>query len=186
MISKLKKKFFSRDGMASPLKVVIVIIIIILAALLFEVIRLMIVLRGVEVNIEDATHRVIIENYESVISQLREGGASAYTYDAGVENFVENVTPYEIMRELENELDLIRDGSKYISYAGAAKEFEISDVTVTVSNPELLETTVYGETGGKMSALISAKCTVYWHMPFDGLPGFSVTIRKEAGFINKF
>jgi hypothetical protein len=186
MIGKLKKKFFSRDGMASPLKVVIVIIIIIVAALLFEVIRLMIVLRGVEVNVEDATHRVIIQNYESDISQLREGGASAYTYDAGIENFVENVTPYEIMSELENELNLVRDGSKYISYAGAAKEFEISDAAVTVRNPGLLETAQYGVTGGKMSALIEVKCTVYWHMPFNGLPGFTVTIKKEAGFINKF
>jgi hypothetical protein len=182
---KLRKKLAAKEAMAAPLKIVIVIIIIMIAALLFEAMRLMIVLRGVSVNIEDAAHRAILSNYETAYSQLRESGSGAYTY--GVSGaFVESVTPYEVLSELKKELDLERDGGKYISYAGEAKEFELSDLTVTVRNPGLLETARYGVDSGKMAALIEVKCTVFWAMPFSELPGFTVTIRKEAGFINKF
>jgi hypothetical protein len=164
MMEKLKKKLLSRGGMAAPLKVVIVIIVIITAALLFEAMRLVIVLRGVSENIGDATHRVILENYETTYTQMRESKAIA-----------ERIEPYEILAELTDMIELQYDGSKYISYVEGAKEFELSDVTVQ-----------YYHYGDRLTATIEMKCKVFWAMPFSDLPGFTVTIRREAGFISQF
>jgi hypothetical protein len=185
VIDRLKKKFYSKEGMAAPLKIVLVIVIMMIAAILFEAIRLIIVLRGVSMNVEDAAHRVIIANYESSYSHLRESGTGAYKRDANG-TFVESITPYKVISELERELSLVKDGSKYISYAGPAKEFEISDIDVTVRNPGMRETVSGSGSKGKMSALIKVKCRVFWHAPLSDLPSFTATIEKEAGFINKF
>jgi hypothetical protein len=100
--------------------------------------------------------------------------------------YLANVTPYAVLSELEDMIDLMREGSKYVSYAGGQKEFELSDATVTVRNPGLLETAQYGVNTGKIAVVITVRCVMYWSMPFSDLSGWPITIKREAGAIVKF
>jgi hypothetical protein len=187
-VSKLKKKLSSKEAMMTlPLQIAIILGVLGMAMLLCEAMRLMILVNVVSSNVEDATHRVIVQQYETAYSQLRESGSGAYKINAS-DAWAQQITPYAVISELESELDLQKDGDMYISYAGDDKEFELSDVTVTIKNPGHLETAQYGVDSGKMSAAITVKCKLFWlwGKSFASEPGFTVTIKREAGFINKF
>jgi hypothetical protein len=171
-MQKLKEKLLSKDGViATPLKFAIIGVIFFVAVTGFDLTRMFIVVRGVDAKVENAAHRAINSNYQVYFDELlsKPGHEEEVT--------TARINEYDVYSELDDVIGLERDGFMYIHYAGDEREFELSDMKITYSDPI---------SEGRLVVTIKVNCTVFWQMPFKGLPGITIPIKHEAGFNFKF
>lgn len=178
----LSKVFSDRKGNSTPLIIAVVLSIIILSCAAFEYMRLMVVAVGVRDAVQSAVIDVATENWDEVYNGLREGYSGGYSLTGTT--WEQDLTTGDIYERLEDNFGLNQEGGRYVKYAGGALEYEISGLSINVTNAPLApgnpnsinQFTVEG----------SVDVTVPLSFGWEHLPQMKIKMGLKAAYTPKF
>ncbi len=168
----------SCTGSMVPLVVAVAVAILFLILGVSEYMRLVIIAAGVEDAMESAIVSTVNDNYDEVYHSVREGYAAGYEPTGA--GFREAVDYGDIYGRLCFLLGLEEDGDGYTKTTDGEKEYRISNLQVSVSNPALATEGEAYYADGEMRLEVPVR--------FAGkmVAGLSIRMKVRAAYQEKF
>lgn len=172
IITKVHRKLSERRGdgqliRALALTAAIVLVVVILA----ELWRMVIIVEGVDSNVERAVLATATSNAYVAFGGVREGNSSIYLGDGGA--YIPRVDISDIEGFLIRNLALSLDGHTLTRYTAYGQEIVISNLSVTVENPTY--NAVFGD-----SAIFTSTYTVRIPLYFLKDLNLGITITRTT------
>ncbi|ASA23414.1 hypothetical protein [Paenibacillus donghaensis] len=122
----------NKSGNGFPLVVAIVLAILMFSCAIFEYMRLTIIASGVRDAVQSSIIAVVAENYSNVYSSLRQSYSGGYLRSGN--EWQEQVSIGHIYPQLQENLGLTQQGTRYAKLIGDQAEYSVSGLNVTLIN----------------------------------------------------
>lgn len=180
ILQKAGRLLRDKKGQAFPLAVALSLGCLILLCGLSEYIRLMVIAAGVRDALQASVISAANDNYDDVFHGVREGYSGGYRPTA--EDWYESLDASDVYGNLSSVLGLRTDGERYYKFAGDAREFTLSGLTVDIQNVPF----AYGRTEENFLAGASICLEVPVRFGSSLLPPMRLTVRTRARYMPKF
>lgn len=181
-MKKLKAVWRDKSGSGGPLILAVVLGCILLSTAVFEYARLLIIAQGVRDSVQSAVIDVAAENWDELYAGLREGYAGGYRLSGSRWN--ENVTAGNVYGRLQKVLGLEYESGRYIKYAGDEREYELSGLSVIVSNAPFAPAEPEGISQLTVTGTITVEVPL--SLGFGHLPDMKTTMRFQSVYVPRF
>ncbi len=181
-MTRIVKILKDKSGNSMIFAAVTALAIIMMASVVFESIRLSIIVSGVRDALEKAAIQIATANYDELFNGLREGYSGAYDYtDLGWHQKIDTDNIYSI---LERELGVNESKGIYIKYAGDKLEYKLSNVSLNIVNAPLAPTNK--ETANKFNVEAKIHIEVPLSFGWEVLPAIKMNLDVKAEYVPKF
>lgn len=133
LVAAIKAKLREKNGDGLFMAVAIVWAALFLLLILAVFIHLHTMVMGISDFTQQAILQTAASNAYNAYNGVREGNSSAHNY-AGEGAWNEMVTTAEVMRRLEDTLDLERRGNSLYKYDGGTLKYAITDIEIHCTN----------------------------------------------------
>jgi uncharacterized protein (UPF0333 family) len=175
------KKLLNNKGNFSIPAIFIALFILLVTFGVFEYFRVQIIAKGTRDAMQTVITQSCTENYDKLYNGLREGYSGGYQLDKN--QWTENMDNGNIESLINKQLGTQKSGNGFIKYIDDKVEFEISDLSVEMTNtPFAPNDTDVPKFKGTAEYTLTVPLSFGW----QNLPPMKIHMKAVSGYTAKF
>lgn len=181
-MKKLRRILKSSKGSTNISTAVVAMILIVIVASGLEYLRLNVIAQGTRNGMETVITQVCTDNYDRLYNGLREGYSGGYKLNNG--NWSEDVNTDNAYSIMDKQMGTRSQGASHAKYNGSTLEFQISDLSIQMTNTPFAP----DDSGNEQKFTGTATYTVTVPLSFgwQNLPPLVIPMEVKAGYTAKF
>jgi uncharacterized protein (UPF0333 family) len=176
------KKLLNNKGNFSIPAIFIALFILLVTFGVFEYFRVQIIAKGTRDAMQTVITQSCTENYDKLYNGLREGYSGGYQLDKN--QWTENMDNGNIESLINKQLGTQKSGNGFIKYIDDKVEFEISDLSVEMTNTPFAPNNT--KDLPKFTGTAEYTLTVPLSFGWQGLPPMKIHMKAVSGYTAKF
>ena len=178
----MKKIIKNNDGSSAIWITAVIFFLLVVLATSFEYIRLNIIAKGTRDAMQTVITQSCTANYDKLYNGLREGYSGGYKLDKN--QWGENIDNGNIESLINKQLGTQKSGSGYVKHNEDKVEFEISDLSVEMTNTPFAPND--SEDVPKFTGTAEYTLTVPLSFGWQNLPPMKIHMKAVSGYTAKF
>ena len=178
----MKKIIKNNDGSSAIWITAVIFFLLVVLATGFEYIRLNIIAKGTRDAMQTVITQSCTANYDKLYNGLREGYSGGYQLDK--DKWTENIDNGDVDNLVSKQLGTQKNGNGFVKYLDDKIEFEISDLSVEMTNTPFAPNDT--EDVSKFTGTAEYTLTVPLSFGWQNLPSMKIHMKAVSGYTAKF